>query len=64
MDYYFINDNDAADRWFFDRVPYCLDIQEIEEIARKIGIGAHQIAADFHKANEAELHRYGTKEGF
>lgn len=64
MDYYYPNDNEAADRWFSDRVPYCLDLQAIEDAARKIGFGVWQIMADWHEANEAEIHRYGTKEGF
>lgn len=61
MDYYYPNNNDAVDRWFDDRVPYCLNKAEIESAAEKIGVGIRQIAADWHKANEAEIYRYGTE---
>lgn len=56
---YYIADTEYSDAIYGDQLPTCLDLTEVERLAREWDMTADELLAQMHEATEDDINEFG-----
>lgn len=63
MKKYYIANPEHADSIYGDELPVCIDLAEVERLAREWDMDTEELLEQMHEADVDELREFGTYEG-
>ena len=61
---YYIANTEYSDRVYGSELPVCIDLNEIEILAREWDMTTAELLEQFHEASPEEIAEYGISEGW
>lgn len=60
MKTYYIADSEHSDAIYGDQTPICIDLAEVERLAREWDITTEELLEQMHEADEDEIAKFGA----
>lgn len=60
MKTYYIANNEHSDAIYGDQAPICIDLAEVERLAREWDMTAEELLDQMHEADDNEISEYGV----
>ena len=60
MKKYYIANPERADSIYGNELPVCIDLEEVERLAREWGMSTEELLEQMHEASEADIEEWGT----
>ena len=60
MKTYYIADPEHSDAIYGDQLPVCIDLAEVERLAREWDMTTEDLLEQMHEASESEIEEYGV----
>ena len=57
---YYIANNEHSDKIYGSELPVCIDLAEVERLAREWDMTADELLEQMHEADEEEIEEYGV----